>query len=82
MSVPNIVLLKNQVLLQENSSKLGIIVDNSDNLFGEVVGINDLVTKVDIGNIVLFNPSGCLIFRYNSDFFYIVDVDKIIFKEA
>lgn len=81
MSVPNIVLLKKQIMLQENSSKLGIIVNNSDNLFGEVVAINDLVTNVDVGNIVLFNPSQCLIFRYDNSFFYIIESENLVFKE-
>lgn len=81
MAVPNIVLLKKQVLIQENSSKLGIIVDNTVDIFGEVVSVNDLVDNVDIGNIVLFNPNGCLIFRYDNSFYYIVDNDRLIFKE-
>jgi hypothetical protein len=82
MAVPNIVLLKKQVLIQENSSKLGIIVNDGIDIFGEVVAANDLVNNVDIGDIVLFNPSDCLIFRYDNSFFYIIDNDKLIFKET
>jgi co-chaperonin GroES (HSP10) len=68
-------------MLQENSSKLGIIVDNSDNVFGEVVAVNDLVTNVNVGDIVLFSPTQCLIFRYDNSFFYIVENEKLVFKE-
>ena len=80
--VPNIILLKNQVLLQENASKLNIIVNNSDNLFGEVMSLNNLITNVNVGDIVLFNPNDCLILRYDNSFFYIVDNNKLIFKEV
>lgn len=80
MSVPNIVLLKNQVLLSQTYSKQGNIVDTIYCIFGEVVNINDLVTNVDIGDIVLFNPSESIIITQGENY-YITDVDKLIFKE-
>lgn len=81
MSVPNIVLLKNQVLLSQTYSKQGNIVDTIYCIFGEVVDKNDLVNKVDIGDIVLFNPSDSIIIT-QAENYYITDVDKIIFKES
>lgn len=81
MSEPNIVLLKNQVLLFQTNSKQNNIVDTILGIFGEVVAINDLVTNVDIGDIVLFNPGESIIITQGGANYYITDVDKLIFKE-
>jgi hypothetical protein len=81
MSVPNIVLLKNQVLLFQTNSKQGNIVDTVYCIFGEVVASNDLVTSVDIGDIVLFNPSESIIITQGGANYYITYVDNLIFKE-
>lgn len=80
MSVPNIVLLKNQVLLSQTYSKNNTIVDTIYCIFGEVVGVNDLVTNVEIGDVVLFNPNDSIIITQGENY-YITDVDKLIFKE-
>ena len=81
MAAPNIVLYKKQVLLQQTFSKQNTIVDTIYCIFGEVVGKNDLVTSMDIGDIVLFNPIESIIIIQNSVNYYIADVDKLIFKE-
>ncbi len=81
MAAPNIVLFKKQILLQENGSKLNIIVENTTNIFGEVVGKNDLVTNASIGDIVLFDPSTCIIIKTSTSLYYIVNESDLIFKE-
>lgn len=82
MPLPNIVLNKDQILLsQVDYGKSGISMINNGNLFVEVAAVNDLCTKYNVGDFVLFNPNDSTALSYLTKTYFITTEDKIIFKE-
>jgi hypothetical protein len=83
MAAPNIILERGYILLQQTGeSKLGITMTNNNFMFAEVVSINDLSEKYNLGNFVLFNPLGVTLMVYDSGTYFLTTEDKIIFKEV
>jgi len=83
MAAPNIILEQGYILLQQtDESKLGITMTNNNFLFAEVVAVNDLSEKYNLGDFVLFNPLGATLLVYDDESFFLITEDKIIFKEV
>ena len=78
---PDIVLNKNQVLLTQTTSGLGIVMDNSPFLNGTVALVNDLSGLCTAGDLVLFDPTNATKFIFEGDVYYLTTEDKIFYKE-
>jgi hypothetical protein len=79
--VPDIILGKNQILLTQGDSKLGIIIDNNNCIFGEVVSVNNLSNDISVGDFLLFNPLGAKNLLFDSELYYLIDTSQVVFKE-
>lgn len=82
MPAPDIILNKDQVLLTQTGSALGIEVDNSPLLFGLIALINDLSDRYEVNDAVMFNPVGATILKYDNVDYYLTTEDKIFFTEV
>lgn len=80
MALPDIILYNNQILLSQSNSKLGVIIDSNNCIYGEVVAINDL-SSISIGDSLLFNPLNSISLIFDSNLYFLIDESKIIFKE-
>ena len=83
MAIPAIILNSGQVLLtQNNSSVLGIYLDNSPFLFGNIADISAISDSYKAGQNVCFNPLDALAFRFDNEDYFLTTEDKIIFNEG
>lgn len=83
MATPTITLNRNEILLVQTTSSLGIVMDDNPFLFGEVVMINAVDDQNEVGQIVLFNPleSTTARFKYDGSTYFLVPTDKVRFTE-
>lgn len=81
MAATDIILNKNQILLTQTTSALGIYIPVAGLLFGSVDNIYDTCDRYSIGNSVLFDPKDCIQLREGTTDYYIVEEQKIFFSE-
>lgn len=81
MSVPDITLNKGMILLTQSASGLGIVMDNSPFVNAAVAKINDLEENYKVEDLILFDPTNATKFIYDDTNYYLVETDKIVYKE-
>ena len=81
MAVPDIILNKGEILLQQTNGQLGIELDNSSFLNATVVAVNDLTDSFEVGQFVLFSPKDELIIKYDNTDYHLVPETSIKYRE-
>ena len=82
MALSDLVLSKGEVIVISSDSKLGIISDGKDLMFGVVQRVNDLCDITAVGDSVMFNVNRATPFMIVSgQLFYLIQEQYLSFSE-
>lgn len=82
MSAPVIIFTKPQVILSETESWMSIKIDAAPFQFGQIESVADLVDGLQAGDRVMYDPTNAVRMLYEGEEYFLVDVDKVYFKET
>lgn len=81
MALPDIILGKNKVLIVQSESGLNIYQENNSYINGTIEQISDLEDTYSVNDLVYFNANEATRFKFDNDTYYVVETDKIFYKE-
>ncbi len=82
MPIPTIILDKPYVLVSLQDSPQGIEpLGNTNFVFGYVEHVYDTCDKIEVGNYIYFDNSEQSGFSYENTIYYLIQDNKILFKE-